>query len=66
MTGGLVPDLVGYRVGPIAEPGDRLGERQCGPFGLREVGMITAGSSSGGQGCHDDVLLGHVGPVWPV
>ena len=40
MTGGGVPVLVGHRVGPVAEPGDRLGERQRGPFGVGVIGSL--------------------------
>src|SRR5207253_3911316 len=43
VTGRGVPDLVGHRVGPVAEPGDRLGERQRGPFGLGVVGGLPPG-----------------------
>jgi hypothetical protein len=34
VPGGLVPDLVGCRVRPIAEPGGGLGERQRAAFGI--------------------------------
>src|SRR5258708_32163393 len=38
VPGGLVPDLVGYGVCPIAQPGDTLRECKCGSFGVCEVG----------------------------
>src|SRR5215213_1884435 len=43
MAGGLVPDLVRYRVRPIAEPGRGLGERQRGALGVGEVGCLSPG-----------------------
>src|SRR2546427_2311106 len=43
MPGGLAPDLVGYRVGPIAQPGDGLGERQGRAFGVVEAGRLAPG-----------------------
>ena len=43
MPGGLVPDLVRYWVGPIAEPGDGFGKRQRRAFGVGEVGRIPPG-----------------------
>jgi hypothetical protein len=43
VPGGLVPDRVGYRISPVAEPGDDLGERQRGAFGVGEAGCIPPG-----------------------
>ena len=43
VPGGLVPDLVGYRVGPVGQPGDGLGERQRGAFGVGEVRRLPPG-----------------------
>src|SRR5215467_13592069 len=37
VPGRLVPDLVGHRVGPVAEPGHGLGQGQRGPLGVGEV-----------------------------
>ena len=42
MPGGFCPDLVRYRVRPV-EPGDGLGERQRGAFGIGEVRRIPPG-----------------------
>jgi len=47
MPGGLVPDRVRHRVGPVAEPGDRLGERQRGALGGREIGGVPPGPHRG-------------------
>src|SRR5262245_19830260 len=41
MPGGLGPDLVWYRVCPVAEPGGGLGERQRGAFGIGELGRLS-------------------------
>ncbi len=43
VPGGLVPDLVGDRVGPVGEPGSSLGEREGGTFGVGEVGCLPPG-----------------------
>src|SRR5690242_18724519 len=43
VAGRRVPDLVGDRVGPVAEPGHRLGERQRGPFGLGIIRSLPPG-----------------------
>jgi len=43
VAGRLVPYLVGYRVGPVAEPGDGLGEGQRGPFGVGEERRVPPG-----------------------
>src|SRR6266851_3086060 len=40
----LVPYLVRYRVRPITEPGDGLGECQRSAFSIGEVGRIPPGS----------------------
>src|SRR5439155_26862008 len=39
----LVPDLVGHRVRPLAEPRGGLGERLGGAFGIGEKGGIRTG-----------------------
>src|SRR6266567_1080337 len=43
VAGRGIPDLVGDRIGPVAEPGDRLGESQRGPFGLGVVRGLPPG-----------------------
>jgi drug/metabolite transporter (DMT)-like permease len=43
VPGHLVPDLVGHRVGPVAEPGHGLGQGKRGPFGLGEVRRLPPG-----------------------
>jgi len=40
MPGGLIPDLVGYRVHPVAAPGDGFGDRQRRALGVGEVRRI--------------------------
>src|SRR5205809_6719925 len=39
----VLPDVVGYRIGPIAEPRDGLSKRQCGAFRAAEVRCIAPG-----------------------
>src|SRR5215467_214493 len=41
VPGSLVPDLIGDWIGPVGKPGDGLGERECGTFGVGEVGCFT-------------------------
>jgi drug/metabolite transporter (DMT)-like permease len=43
VPGGLVPDVVGHRVRPVAEPGHRLGQGQRGPLGVGEVRRLPPG-----------------------
>ncbi len=43
VPGGLVVDLVWDRVGPVGNPGDGLGERKGGTFGVGEVGCLPPG-----------------------
>src|ERR1700730_3032462 len=43
MTCGLVPDVVGNRIRPVAEPGNGLGERQRGAFGVGKIGRFSPG-----------------------
>ena len=43
VLGGLVPDRVWDRVGPVGKPGDGLGEREGGTFGVSEVGCLPPG-----------------------
>jgi O-acetylserine/cysteine efflux transporter len=43
VPGRLVPDLVGHRVRPVAEPGHGLGQRQRGPLGVGEVRRLPPG-----------------------
>jgi hypothetical protein len=40
VPGGLVPDWVWDRVGLVGKAGDGLGERECGTFGVGEVGCL--------------------------
>jgi O-acetylserine/cysteine efflux transporter len=40
VPGRLVPDLVGHRVGPVAEPGHGLGKGERGPLGVGEVRRV--------------------------
>jgi len=54
LAGDLVPELVGHRVGPVAQARDRLGERQRGALGVGEVGRVPPG----GHG--EQLLLGGV------
>lgn len=44
VAGRLVPYLVGHRIGLVAEPGDGLGEGQCGAFGVDEQGCVPPGN----------------------
>src|SRR5437667_12458856 len=39
----VLPDVVGYRIGPIAEQRDGLIKRQCGAFRTAEVRCIAPG-----------------------
>ena len=43
MPGRLVPELVGDRVGPVAQPRDRLGERERSALSLAEIGRVPPG-----------------------
>src|SRR5258708_16383645 len=43
VPGGLVPDRGWDRVGPVGKPGDGLGEREGGTFGVGEVGCLPPG-----------------------
>src|SRR5258708_15238093 len=43
VPGGLVPDRVWDRVGPVGKSGDGLGERDGGTFGVGEVGCLPPG-----------------------
>src|SRR6266446_10692961 len=43
VPGGLAPDRVWDRVGPVGKPGDGLGEREGGTFGVGEVGCLAPG-----------------------
>ena len=43
VPGGLVPDAVGHRVRPVAEPGHRLGQGQRGPLGVGKVRRLPPG-----------------------
>src|SRR5206468_4812318 len=43
MPSDVLPDVVGYRIGPIAEPRDGLSKRQCGAFRTAEVRCIAPG-----------------------
>jgi hypothetical protein len=46
VPGGLVPDLVRYRVRPVGQPGDGLGERQRGAFGVGEARRIRQAAAA--------------------
>lgn len=46
VPGGLVPDRVEDRVGPIGETGGSLNERQGSPFGIAEGGFCISSSKS--------------------
>jgi hypothetical protein len=39
----LVPDLIGYRIGSVAEPSDCFGEGQRRVLGVGEVGSVPQG-----------------------
>jgi O-acetylserine/cysteine efflux transporter len=43
VPGGLGPDLVGHRVGPVAEPGHHLGKSQRSPLGAGVAGCLPPG-----------------------
>jgi hypothetical protein len=43
VSGGLGPDLVGDRAGPVGEPGRGLGERQRGALGVVEERVLVPG-----------------------
>jgi drug/metabolite transporter (DMT)-like permease len=43
VPGGLVPDLVGHRVRPVAQPGHGLGQGQCGPLRAGEKRGVPPG-----------------------
>src|SRR5260370_17458149 len=43
VPGGLFPDRVWDRVGPVGKSGDGLGEREGGTFGVGEVGCLPPG-----------------------
>src|SRR5258708_21274144 len=43
VPGGLVPDRVWDRVGPVGKPSDGLSERERGTFGVGEVGGLPPG-----------------------
>ena len=41
VAGGIVPDLVRHRVGPVGQPGGRLGERERRTLGIAEVRRLA-------------------------
>ena len=43
VAGGFIPEVVGYRIGPVAEPGRRLRQGQGRPLGVVEVGRVAPG-----------------------
>ena len=40
MLCGFFPDLIGHRVGPVADASERFGERQCGTLSLIKAGVV--------------------------
>src|SRR5207245_8454550 len=55
VPGGLVPDVVWYRVRPVVEPGDSLRECQSGALGIGEVGRLPPGRHG------EEALVGFAG-----
>src|SRR5579863_3519077 len=47
VPGGLVPDLVRYRVGAVGQAGGGLGEGEGGALGVGEVGGLAPGGDGG-------------------
>jgi len=43
VRGGCGPDVVGNGVGAVGDPGDRLGQGQCGALGVVEPGRVAPG-----------------------
>lgn len=73
MLAGVVPDVVGHRVGPVAEPGDGLGQCQRGALAegaptlarvLRGAAAVARTFTGRANAAQPALIDGTVGLVW--